>query len=106
VGETVAGIVRSIEDYGVFIELTPNFAGLAELPENMDDIELYPNQQVSVYIKSLNYEKMKVKLVIVDTNCDYAPVSQAYHYTQTSGRVDEWIYSTPESYKRIWTRFD
>ena len=29
-GETVAGIVRSIESYGIFIELTPNLAGLAE----------------------------------------------------------------------------
>lgn len=30
-GQTVAGIVRSVEDYGVFVELTPNLAGLAEL---------------------------------------------------------------------------
>ena len=29
-GETVAGIIRSVEDYGVFVELTPNLAGLAE----------------------------------------------------------------------------
>ena len=29
-GETVSGIVRSVEDYGIFIELTPNLAGLAE----------------------------------------------------------------------------
>ena len=30
VGETVTGIVRSIESYGVFVELAPNLAGLAE----------------------------------------------------------------------------
>ena len=29
-GETVVGIVRSVEDYGVFIEIAPNLAGLAE----------------------------------------------------------------------------
>ena len=29
-GETVAGVIRSVEDYGVFVELTPNLAGLAE----------------------------------------------------------------------------
>ena len=29
-GETVAGTVRSIEEYGIFIELMPNLAGLAE----------------------------------------------------------------------------
>ena len=26
VGETVSGIVRSVESYGVFVELTPNLA--------------------------------------------------------------------------------
>ena len=27
-GETVSGIVRSVEHYGVFVELAPNLAGL------------------------------------------------------------------------------
>ena len=30
IGQTVAGTVRSIEPYGIFVELTPNLAGLAE----------------------------------------------------------------------------
>ena len=30
VGETVVGIVRSVEEYGTFIEIAPNLAGLAE----------------------------------------------------------------------------
>ena len=34
-GETVAGIVRSVENYGAFIELTPNLAGLAESREGV-----------------------------------------------------------------------
>lgn len=34
-GETVAGIVRSVEDYGIFVELTPNLAGLAEFREGV-----------------------------------------------------------------------
>ena len=29
-GQTVVGVVRSVESYGVFIELAPNLAGLAE----------------------------------------------------------------------------
>ncbi|MFQ9126477.1 MAG: hypothetical protein ACLR4Z_06430 [Butyricicoccaceae bacterium] len=29
-GETVRGVVRSVEPYGVFIELAPNLSGLAE----------------------------------------------------------------------------
>ena len=36
-GETVCGIVRSITDYGIFVELKPNLAGLAE---NKDGIEV------------------------------------------------------------------
>jgi len=32
-GETVRGIVRSVESYGIFVELTPNLAGLAEYRE-------------------------------------------------------------------------
>ena len=34
-GETVTGVIRSIEDYGVFIELMPNLAGLAELEDGL-----------------------------------------------------------------------
>lgn len=29
-GETVSATVRSVESYGIFVELTPNLAGLAE----------------------------------------------------------------------------
>ena len=34
-GETVAGTVRSVEDYGIFVELAPNLAGLAELRDGV-----------------------------------------------------------------------
>ena len=62
VGETVAGIVRSVESYGIFVELTPNLAGLAELKENV-----HAGQQASVFIKSILPNRMKVKLVLVAT---------------------------------------
>lgn len=61
-GETVSGIVRSVEPYGIFIELTPNLAGLAEWSEGIS-----VGQRAAVYIKSIIPEKKKVKLVIVDT---------------------------------------
>ena len=38
-GETVVGIVRSVEDYGVFIEIAPNLAGLAEADRSLDGCE-------------------------------------------------------------------
>ena len=54
VGETVRGVVRSIEPYGVFIELTPNLSGLAE-----PRADLHPGMAVSVYIKSILPQRMK-----------------------------------------------
>ena len=60
VGETVGGIVRSVETYGIFIELAPNLAGLAEPQENV-----HRGQSASVFIKALIPSKMKVKLIIV-----------------------------------------
>lgn len=61
VGETVTGIVRSVEPYGIFIELAPNLAGLAEYAENISE-----GMTAAVYIKNIIPEKHKIKLVIVD----------------------------------------
>lgn len=98
-GETVSGIVRSIEQYGIFIELTPNLAGLAECRPNVSI-----GQQASVYIKSLIPDRMKVKLNIVDTFP--APSKPAkLRYFITSGHLDEWRYSPDGSDKLIETRF-
>ena len=47
-GETVSGIIRSVESYGVFVELAPNLAGLAEYRN-----DVYPGQTAAVYIKSI-----------------------------------------------------
>ncbi len=60
-GETVSGIIRSVEPYGIFVELTPNLAGLAEWSDNVQ-----PGQRATVYIKSIIPDKNKVKLVLVD----------------------------------------
>ena len=38
VGETVAGIIRTVEQYGAFVELTPNIAGLAEIKDGIVEI--------------------------------------------------------------------
>ncbi len=98
-GETVAGIIRSIEPYGIFVELTPNLAGLAELKENV-----MVGQQASVYIKSLIPEKMKVKLIIVDAfDAAYHPME--YRYYQTEGQMDKFVYSPKESTRLMETIF-
>lgn len=98
-GETVVGIVRSVEDYGVFVEIAPNLAGLAE-----PDATLRPGQSVSVYIKSILPDKMKIKLVIVNKNLGQSLRFEP-HYFVTKGRLKHWTYSTPQSRKQIETVF-
>lgn len=98
-GETVSGIVRSVEDYGIFVELAPNLAGLAEPRE-----EVKAGQHVSVYIKALIPEKMKVKLIIVDT-CEDGGSDGKIKYYKDSGKIDYWCYSTENSPKKIETFF-
>lgn len=97
-GETVGGIVRSIEDYGVFIELTPNLAGLAEPFDGVSE-----GQSASVYIKAIIPEKMKVKLIIVDVFD--SPADKSFNYYLTDGHINDWIYSTPQCEKRIESHF-
>lgn len=60
-GETVPGIVRSVESYGIFIELTPNLAGLAEYNPDVKE-----GSSCAVFIKNIIPEKHKIKLIIVD----------------------------------------
>jgi len=98
-GETVVGTVRSVESYGVFVELAPNLAGLAE-----PRADLVPGQTVSVYIKSILPDKMKVKLIIIDVG-DMAPPPETPPYFVTEGHLDRWIYSPAESEKCIETVF-
>ncbi len=99
VGETVTGIVRSIEDYGIFVELTPNLAGLAEL---RSDVSV--NSCASVYIKAIIPEKMKIKLIIVSAS-ESAYCDNELKYFQTSGHIDRWLYSGSYSSKVIQTIF-
>ena len=97
-GQTVTGVVRSIEDYGVFVELTPNLAGLAEPRQ-----DVIIGQKASVYIKSIIREKMKIKLIIIDSfNATYSP---EIRYFYTSDALKEWDYSPDDCCKRISTKF-
>ena len=99
-GETVSGIVRSIEDYGIFVELTPNLAGLAEMRENVR-----VGQCASVYIKALIPEKMKIKLIIVDV-FDSEINNPPPRYYIKDGHISHWIYSTAQSGRVIETYFE
>ena len=99
-GETVSGIVRSIEDYGIFIELSPNLAGLAEPRENAQI-----GQYASVYIKAVIPEKMKVKLIIVDIfNAEYKPSPLKYFVNDS--HISHWRYPPDSSDKIIESVFE
>ena len=98
-GQTVGGVIRSIEKYGVFIELSPNLAGLAEYSPDVREGDL-----ASVYIKSINPEKMKIKLSLVDSfpGNNQAETIKYYFY---GVHMDSWQYSPENSEKNIQTIF-
>lgn len=104
VGQTVSGIVRSIEGYGIFVELTPNLAGLAELKDGVK-----VGEGCAVYIKSIIPDKMKIKLVIIDTYENReTPKTKDYYYIDTDkvSHLNYWRYSPSSSQKLIETIFD
>ena len=99
-GETVSGIVRSVENYGAFVELSPNLAGLAESKDGV-----CAGQQASVYIKSIIPEKMKIKLIIIDT-FDYKYNPQKPEYYTDSDHINRFLYSPQNCSKVVETVFD
>ena len=81
------GVIRSVESYGIFIELAPNLAGLAEW---RGDVK--PGDGCSVYIKSIIPQKMKIKLVLIDTF--RAPAVMPTEYFIREGNVRDFHYQT------------
>lgn len=98
-GETVSGTVRSVEDYGIFVELAPNLAGLAEPKENVQ-----AGDNASVYIKAIIPEKMKVKLIIVDVFKEQHK-DPSFRYFCNDDHISHWVYSSPDSGKLIESYF-
>lgn len=92
-GETVRGVVRTVKDYGSFIELAPNLSGLADARER-----LAPGDGVSVYIKSIRPERMKIKLQVIE-KLPPAP-AEPIHYQVTDGKLEHWVYSPPNYEKQ------
>ena len=101
-GETVPGIVRSVERYGIFVELKPNLAGLAEYRE-----DVFPSQTAAVYIKSILPDKMKIKLILIDTDDEATKPSPLNYFINTERvlHIDSWTYSPKGANKLIETVF-
>ncbi|MBQ7415458.1 MAG: 30S ribosomal protein S1 [Oscillospiraceae bacterium] len=83
--QTVTGFVRSIMSYGVFVELTPNLSGLAEL-----SVPVAINDPVSIYIRSIQHDKHKLKLTVLEKLNE--PIPPQLNYFQTSGHLEQWEY--------------
>ncbi len=100
-GQTVRGIVRGVEGYGIFIELAPNLAGLAEYREGVREGDV-----AGVYIKSIIPDKMKIKLIIIDTAKGHTahPIKYFIDPTQTC-HIDTWTYSPEGARKLIFSQF-
>ena len=107
-GQTVAGVIRSIESYGVFVELAPNLAGLAELRDELSSGNLEVGRAVAVYIKSIIPERMKIKLVIIDSFIDAPPVHRLEYFVDCNkvSHLSSWRYSPEGSRRVIETVFD
>ncbi len=101
VGQTVAGVVRSVEDYGIFVELAPNLAGLAEPKAGIT-----PGQTASVYIKNIIPDRMKLKLVMIDAYSGETERKRWEYFVGEDVRhMDRWRYSPPAAGKVIETVF-
>lgn len=62
-GMKIKGIIRETEKNknGIFIELTPNLVGMAEYREGLNY-----GEKIDVVIKKIDYDKKKIKLIILD----------------------------------------
>ncbi|WP_242622448.1 S1 RNA-binding domain-containing protein [Intestinimonas timonensis] len=98
-GMTVAGWVRGIKDYGAFVELFPNLSGLAEPRE-----DLHEGDRVSVFLKSILPERMKIKLLIID-RLSPEPTPPPLTYFITDGRLGHWRYA-PEGCRKTGLETD
>lgn len=95
-GETVRGIVRSIEPYGIFVELAPNLSGLADPRPG-----IARGDHVSVHIRNIIPQRMKIKLNIIDRIVP-RPKTASYRYFLPPGHhIDRWRYSPADCTERV-----
>ena len=108
-GQTGTGIVRSVEDYGVFGELSPNLAGLAELKDATGISGIAPGLTAAVYIKSIIPERMKIKLVLIDTYINEDNTIPSFKYfvdRESTEHIAYWRYSPPSCARIIESVFE
>ena len=85
-------IVRGVMDYGCFVELTPNLSGLTDRREDLQE-----GDAVSVTIRSIRPERMKIKLQVIEKLPEQAALP-TLSYRITDGVLERWVYS-PAGYE-------
>lgn len=86
-GMTVPGYVRSVKEYGAFIEIFPNLSGLAEPKE-----DLHEGDRVSVYIKSIFPDRHKIKLRVLE-RLPKEEILPSLPYFHRKGHLSNWSYT-------------
>lgn len=95
------GTVLSVEEYGVFVRLSQNLSGLADITE----LELKPGDLVSVRIQSIQNRNMKIKLTIIDKIGTATDKPMRFKYYITEPHIKDWVYSTATAKKQIESHF-
>lgn len=85
-GQLREGRVATVMPYGIFVELAPNLAGLAEYEPNFK-----PGDGVQVRIRAILKDKHKIKLDICK-RLSYPPEPEIPEYFITSGHIRRWEY--------------
>ena len=86
-GMTLTGYIRGVKEYGAFVELTPNLSGLAEAREDVRE-----GDRVSVYLKSILPQRMKLKLLILEV-LPPLPAPEQPRYFIKEGFLRRWQYA-------------
>lgn len=102
-GDTIIGTVINTTDFGVFISVGQNLKGVADIEEGFSNLN--KGDKVSVYIKSINREKMKVRLTLIDVLEESKKDRLTFKYYITDGNIKTWVYSPDVSEKEVKTEF-
>ena len=78
------------------MELTPNLSGLAE-----PNFDLRVGDAISVYIKSIIPERLKIKLVALRKLDPETLPQRPLPYFRTTGHMDQWRYGSETMAKTI-----
>lgn len=85
--ETRVGRVKAITESGAFIVLTPNISGLAD---RINRNNLKEGDNVSVFIRGISPDKMRIKLAVVQKLDEKCVLDEELFVTE--GRIAQWQY--------------